>query len=102
MVILFLAARRRGVLIFSRKARGGNTLFHVAVGRGNVDEIKYLVFQGLDINARGEFGETPLYLAATKGDVLIFELIIQLGGDCSVPDYSGVLPGDVLKRRCAE
>ena len=50
---------RGGVDIWARSSCG-DTLLHVAVGRQSIDEIRYLVEQGLDIDAKGDYLETLL------------------------------------------
>ena len=90
-----------GVDIFARSSCG-DTLLHVAVGRQNIDEIRYLVEQGLDINAKGDYLETPLYSACASGRVAVVGLLLKLGADPTIPDRRGDLPKDALFRRLAK
>ena len=53
----------------------------VAVKKGEVAGVKKLLEEGLDVNARDEFAETPLHWAARIGDVRMAELLIKYGGD---------------------
>jgi hypothetical protein len=48
-----------------------NTMLHCAVQNGRVEMTKYLLKQGVDVNARNGLTETPLHLAAgaySKGE----------------------------------
>ncbi|GAB3920440.1 ankyrin repeat domain-containing protein [Mucilaginibacter myungsuensis] len=56
---------------------GGNTLFHVAVLKNNVDLLKRIQEMGVDVNAKNKEGITPLHKAAmiAKDDVLLKYLL---------------------------
>jgi len=83
--------------LFAR-ATSGDTLLHVAVGRHRADEVKYLIDQGLDINARGDFFGTPLHLAASSGDLAMIGMLMMLGADKDIPDHLGTLPLEEFSR----
>lgn len=80
------------------KAGSGDTLLHVAVGRGRADEAMHLIGLGLDVNARGDFLTTPLHLACSSGDLAMIGVLMMAGADKSVPDSLGQLPGENLSR----
>jgi ankyrin repeat protein len=80
------------------KSHCGDTLLHVAVGRQEPEAVRYLVNQGLDINAQGDFFETPLYLASSFAHTAIVDLLFQLGADPDIPDHLGELPADAAIR----
>ena len=81
------------------RATSGDTLLHVAVGQRDFSAIRHLAEAGLDINARGDFYQTPFYSAARTGDFGIIGLLLQLGADPSIPDHLGDLPCDMLFSR---
>jgi ankyrin repeat protein len=83
--------KNRAIDLFA-KSFCGDTLLHVAVGRSNADEIKYLLKKGLDINARGDFRETPLFCAARSKADAIVDLLLSEGADPSIRSYWGDLP----------
>ena len=56
------------------------TLAAVA-GRGRVQQIETLVAQGVDINARGSRGATPLYWPLRRGNVAGFKELLEQGAD---------------------
>jgi ankyrin repeat protein len=72
-----------------RKTEGTN-LLHEACAHGNIDLIKYLVKNGIDINARTKDqrgrGFTPLHLAAVsyKADVDVIEFLLKSGADPTI------------------
>ena len=77
----------------------GRTPFHLAAQyNSNVDVLKYLAYQGADINARATaLRKTPLHYAAwwnKNPDVL--KCLISLGADVNAKnDYDGKTPLDV-------
>ena len=70
----------------------GDNLLHAAVGQDIPETVRFLVRQGLDINARGDLYDTPLILAHSLGKPEIVKLLIELGADPSLKDYRGNVP----------
>ena len=89
------------VNLFAR-SHSGDTLLHVAVGRRNLEEVRYLVAKGVDINTKGDFFATPLYQAARDCDVGMVGFLLKLGADPDIPDHLGEFPKDVLLRKIGE
>ena len=69
-----------------------------AVKTGNIEAVKQHLDAGVDINAIGKYGRTPLHYAATRGLKKIIELLIARGADVNtkieVGDYKGQTPLD--------
>lgn len=80
------------------KSSCGDTFLHVAVGRGNESEISFLVKKGLDIDAQGDYLETPLFSAAAQGQVEMVRVLLKLGANPKICDNRGDLPQDVFYR----
>ena len=70
----------------------GDNLLHAAVGQKMPESIRFLVKQGVDINARGDLHETPLLLACSLGHGEMVKLLLELGADPNMVDYQGQLP----------
>jgi len=84
-----------GKLNLSAKSYCDDTLLHVAVGRENESEVRYLVEQGLDIDAQGDYLETPLFSAAASGQVEMVRLLLKPGANSKLCDHRGDLPKDI-------
>lgn len=51
----------------------------LAIARGNINEVKKLINQGVNINERDKNGNAPLDIANYKGHIKIIELLKQAG-----------------------
>jgi ankyrin repeat protein len=100
--------RRHGLTLDQRTPDGGTLLHHLCVyhqGAVARDErtvalIRYLVENGVDINARDGAGQTVLHLIAKSehgGDDDV-ALMLELGADKSVVDRKGRRPSAVVPR----
>ncbi|XP_048250649.1 uncharacterized protein LOC124152553 [Haliotis rufescens] len=66
---------------------GRNSILHVACLGGHVDIVKYVLLQKVtDINSRGQYGRTPLMVAAVKGHRQVFDLLVTHGADVTLVD----------------
>src|SRR5262245_25867536 len=52
-----------------------------AVRQGSVEELRRLLTDGADIDARDDHGQTALMLAAADGDAPVVEWLVGLGAD---------------------
>ena len=64
-----------------RKHGGKHGTIHSAVGGGDVEAVKEFLAAGADVNAKAEFGETPLHAAVSNDHKEIIELLIKEGAD---------------------
>jgi hypothetical protein len=53
-----------------------------AAGKGNIKKINQLVLEGIDVNARGSLGATPLYWAMRNYEG--FKRLLELGADPNI------------------
>ncbi|XP_055953567.1 uncharacterized protein LOC129989212 [Argiope bruennichi] len=56
-----------------------NTLLHLAVSRSNLDLVKFLIDEKVDLNAPDENGNTSVHLAAIHGNKNILEILLHNG-----------------------
>ena len=79
-------------------AKAPDILIREAVKTGNIKAVKQHLDAGVDVNAIGKYGRTPLHYAATRGLKKIIELLIARGADVNtkieVGDYKGQTPLD--------
>ena len=79
-------------------AKAPDILIREAVKAGNIKAVKQHLDAGVDVNAIGKYGRTPLHYAATRGLQKIIELLIARGADVNtkieVGDYKGQTPLD--------
>jgi ankyrin repeat protein len=72
------------------KSARGDTLLHVASSRGFISEVNYLLQNGAQINAHGEFLFTPLHCAAIGNHEEIYQFLLLNGADESLVDCYGL------------
>ncbi len=63
------------------KSSRGDTLLHVAASRGVLNEVRYLLENGAQIDAQGEFLFTPLHCAAIANHKEIYDYLLVNGAD---------------------
>lgn len=62
-----------------------------AAERGDIDEVKHLINEGADVNAKDVYEKTPLHWAAEKGHKEIVEILLKKGADVNgVESFSGM------------
>jgi len=67
---------------------------HKAAEGGNIEVVKQYLAAGVDVNAKSEFGTTPLHSAAHRGHKEITKLLITNGADVNVKDKIFGIPLD--------
>ncbi|XP_046546810.1 ankyrin repeat domain-containing protein 50-like [Haliotis rubra] len=67
-----------------------NNILHVVCIGGNADIVKYVLSKHVvDINSRGEYGRTPVMIAARWGHKGVFDLLVSRGGDVALVSDHG-------------
>jgi hypothetical protein len=82
------------VLDPNAKNNDRRTLLHIAVSKGRVDVISFLLERGADPNAKNIFGWTPLHIAAFFGHVDVVRVLLEYGADPRIADNEGHIPLD--------
>jgi len=77
------------LLVIHGGKSGAADSIHVAAAVGNIKAVKQHLAAGEDVNAKDEFGYTPLHNAAWIGHKEIAELLISKGADVNVVDGDG-------------
>ncbi|MCH7729032.1 MAG: ankyrin repeat domain-containing protein [Planctomycetes bacterium] len=57
---------------------------HNAAWDGELDAVKRLLRDGADVNAKGQTGNTPLYVAAWHGHIEVVEFLIKEGAEVNL------------------
>jgi ankyrin repeat protein len=79
------------------KNEGNVTLLHFAAMAGATKSIKWLLDQGLDINAIDCTGGTPLFDAITKPSLEGVKILVEHGADLHIKNNKGETPIDLAK-----
>ncbi|WP_410542724.1 ankyrin repeat domain-containing protein [Wolbachia endosymbiont of Tetranychus urticae] len=58
-----------------------------AAERGDIDEVKHLINEGADVNAKDVYEKTPLHWAAEKGHKEIVEILLKKGANVNSVDF---------------
>ena len=87
-VVLALYRRQR-----QAAQRAGQVLLQ-ATEAGDVVQMKVLLAQGAEVNARNAHGWTPLHVAAAGGDPAVIALLLQHGADVHAQSHIGTTPLD--------
>ena len=72
---------------------------HIAVKQGNIDKIKSLLTQGMDVNSRSSSGYTPLHISAGLDKRRVTKLLVINGAKINARDSSGRTPLHISVRR---
>ncbi len=65
---------------------------HRAAEKGDLREVKRLIKEGANVNARNGDGSTPLHKAAQKGHLKVVKYLIRKGADVNAKDRYGYTP----------
>lgn len=79
--------------------KSGETALYLAVKAGNIDQIKALLDQGLDINKGNDKGVTPFHIACLLGNTAVINLLAEHQADINKSDQLGVTPLHIACKR---
>lgn len=82
------------VLLASCGRHDRNSALYVAASQGDLDTVKRLVQEGVDVNSRGKtaIGMTALGAACNFGERAVAEYLLEHGADPNIPDAFGRTP----------
>ncbi|WP_396912397.1 ankyrin repeat domain-containing protein [Mycolicibacterium sp.] len=72
--------------------RAGRTRLHYAAVDGKLEEVRQLLAEGADVNAREDSGWTPLHFAANQGNLKVTEALLAAGADVNAVNDEGKEP----------
>eukprot|EP00755_Sulcionema_specki_P003870 Sspe_Gene.28683::Locus_13152_Transcript_5_5_Confidence_0.500_Length_2263::g.28683::m.28683/K06901/pbuG; putative MFS transporter, AGZA family, xanthine/uracil permease len=75
---------------------------HAACKRGDVDEVRRLLDEGMLPNIPDGGGNTPLHIAAERGEISIIHTLLLRGADPSALNKNKQTPLDVALNECAD
>jgi ankyrin repeat protein len=77
--------------LVNTRSQGRATALHFAVSRkhAKIEVTHVLLAHGADVNAQQDHGETPLYMAASWGNLEVVELLLAHGADINMPNKTG-------------
>ncbi len=79
------------------------TSLHDAIAIGDDDCIHSLLDQGKDINETDQFGNTPLHLAAQRGDLQLLIMLVENGAEVNCKNNNDETPRSLcIDQRCAD
>lgn len=75
-----------------------------AARKSNVEAVKTLLAKGADVNAKTEYGATPLFYACDRGNPEVVKLLLDAGADMNVKDkfYNSTPTSWAIQRDHAE
>ncbi len=82
------------------KTQGPTVDIHTAAYMGNVEAIKQHIEVDTDLNAKDQYGSTPLTIAATFGRTAVANSLIEGGADLETPNAEGSTPLHVAAFFC--
>ncbi len=77
-------------------------IIHSACYGRHVELVEWLLIQGVDPNAIGNFGYTPLHFSVYYGDeksANLVRLLLKFGSDPDIEDCFGFTPAELAKAR---
>lgn len=65
---------------------------HIAAESGDLDTVRLMLEQGVDVNLRDRNGNTPLFLASRWGHFQVAQFLVQCGADVNIKCAKGSTP----------
>ena len=82
----------RSILINISLDDDGNTILHLAMSSGSIDEIKSLIEKTTNINIKNCFNDTALHIAASQSMTEVVRFLLEKGADPNIADNAGHTP----------
>jgi len=72
----------------------GDNCLHIAALRGDEEAVRLLLDVGVDINAKGDMGNTPLHYALSQKHLEVASLLRERGAAQNITNEFGRKPGE--------
>ena len=72
----------------------GESALHLAVYAGNMNITEQLLDHGANVDAKNDYGETPLFYAARRNMPALIKLLLQRGSSAGIIDRFGEIAAD--------
>lgn len=82
---------------FDQPGADGDAPIHVAAYMGNLEDIKVMLEDSIDINLVGDIGNTPLHYSALKGHKEVVKYLLSKGADPRIKNDYGDTPLDSIQ-----
>ena len=91
-VVDYLAGAVSAILTYCLFRTPRAESIHSAAQKGEMEKIKLLIQQGVDVNARDYEGNTPLYFAVDTGKIATMQLLIKSNANVHAINHKGMTP----------
>ncbi|RUS88519.1 hypothetical protein EGW08_003695, partial [Elysia chlorotica] len=85
----FVSSNWLGRCQYNVTGMGGMTSVHLAAKHGNIDVLKALLLQGVEVDDRDVKEITPLHLAALEGHVEVCKSLVKYGCNVNAQNFQG-------------
>ena len=68
----------------------GNRYLYDAIRHNDIEKVKFLIENGVDVNEKNLLGKTPLYEAASSGYLELVKFLVEKGADVNAKTNNGV------------
>eukprot|EP00930_Biecheleria_cincta_P031978 TRINITY_DN22187_c0_g2_i1.p1 TRINITY_DN22187_c0_g2~~TRINITY_DN22187_c0_g2_i1.p1 ORF type:complete len:845 (-),score=203.92 TRINITY_DN22187_c0_g2_i1:83-2617(-) len=75
----------------------GRSALHCCIAKGSLDLLEMVIEAKADVDTKDSFGQTPLMMAAKKGDQAVVKALLDAGADAAATDSLGRSAGDMVK-----
>ena len=74
-----------------------DTILHLAIVEGSIEEVNTLLRCGADVNAVGDLGNTPLHIAALMNELICAEILLEHGANLKMSNEFAETAMDIAK-----
>lgn len=87
---------------FDQPGADGDAPIHAAAFLGNLDDIRVMLQDSIDVNLVGDIGNTPLHYSALKGHRDVVKYLLSQGANPEIKNDYGDTPLDFVEDSSSE